>query len=65
MKIFVGAARRTRVAVVCVLLALAACGDPELSDEAQETEGSGDPLGETGSPAPGIPPAIPGLSLPL
>ena len=52
-------------AVLAALLLVAACGDPELSDEAEETEGSGDPLGESGSPAPGIPPAIPGLALPL
>ena len=52
-------------AVLAALLLVAACGDPELSDEAKETEGSGDPLGEAGSPFPGIPPTIPGVALPL
>jgi hypothetical protein len=51
--------------VLAALLLFSACGDPELSDEAEETEGAGDPLAEEGSPLPGIPPQIPGLSLPL
>ena len=52
-------------AVLAALLLLAACGEPELSDEAKETEGAGDPLAEEGSPLPGIPPTIPGLALHL
>jgi hypothetical protein len=35
-----------------------ACGDPELSDEAEATDGAADPLADTGSPLPGIPPNL-------
>ena len=48
------------IALVTALLATfaVACGDPELSDEAKETEGAADPLADTGSPLPGIPPNL-------
>jgi len=47
------------LAVACAVAA--ACGDPELSDEAEQTQGAGDPLATSGSPLPGIPPKIPGV----
>lgn len=48
------------LAALALAASLAACGDPELSDEGKEAEGSSDPTAETGSPAPGIPPRIDG-----
>ncbi len=43
---------------------VSACGEPDLSREAQEAEGSGDPTGSSGSPLPGIPPALPSGGVP-
>ncbi|MGH7822763.1 MAG: hypothetical protein ACREQ9_23645 [Candidatus Binatia bacterium] len=55
----------TVLGVVLSLLALAgACGEPELNDRAKEAEGSGDPTGSSGSPAPGIPPQLPSGGVP-
>ena len=47
------------VAVALLFVFASACGEPELSDEAKETQGSGDPTASGGSPAPGIPPMLP------
>jgi hypothetical protein len=47
------------VALALLFVFASACGEPELSDEAKETPGSGDPTASTGSPAPGIPPTLP------
>ena len=49
------------VALTALCVLASACGDPELSDEAEATQGSGDPLASSGSPLPGIPPKIPGV----
>jgi len=49
------------VAIAAFSVFASACGDPELSDEAEETQGSGDLLATSGSPLPGIPPKIPGV----
>ena len=54
-----GARRSWLVALIFAFLFASACGEPELSDKGKRTEGSGDPTGETGSPAPGIAPDPP------
>ena len=54
-----GGSFSVRVILASIVLLAAACGDPELSDEAKQTNGSGDPTATSGSPAPGIPPMLP------
>jgi hypothetical protein len=52
------------VALACLLTVASACGEPELNDEAKAAQGSGDPTGSSGSPAPGIPPRLPSGGVP-